>query len=282
MNLPEIPQVDLSDSWLAQAGDSISQGIVDGAAAIGINLSGDAATFGQENRQTQNALPINNTPGDTSANVASSGELPDWRVKLSIPSAWRSQALRAGTGIEILAPLFITDFALVFPYTPTIMLNYQAGYTPIKPVHSNYPFYSYQNSSVQGLSIAGDFTVETVDEGKYWLAAQHYLKSVTKMAYGENATIPTGAPPPIVKLNGYGNHIFKDLPVIVTSWNMELPNDVDYMLIKGFNKDEAGTYVPVRSTMSVSCEIVHSREKIRQFSLEKFIKGDYINTGEFR
>ena len=220
----------------------------------------------------------NDSSGDfKGAQFAQNNVLPDWRVKLSIPDVWLTSLDDA-----IWAPLIETDQCFIFPYTPTIMLAYSAGYSPTKPIHSNYPFYAYQNSSVEGLSIAGEFTVETEEEGKYWISAQHYLKSVTKMAYGNNDTISTGAPPPIVKLNGYGNHIFKDIPVVIQGFNMELTNDVDYMLIKDHGGDSKGTYVPVRSTISIQAQIVHSRQKIRTFSLEKFIQGDYVNTGEFR
>ena len=59
-----------------------------------------------------------------------------------------------------------------------------AAYSPIKPIHSNYPFFAYQNSQVDQFSITGDFTVENALEGQYWLAAVHYLRSVSKMAYG--------------------------------------------------------------------------------------------------
>ena len=220
--------------------------------------------------------PAAKVGGNSSAEFSQKG-LSDWRVKISLPSAWYN------LGKEMLSPLINSDNALVFPYTPTIMLSNSAGYTPIKPVHSNYPFYSYQNSSVEAITIAGDFTVETEYEGMYWIAAQHFLRSVTKMVYGDgDDVLPQGAPPPVCKLNGYGPHIFKDIPIVIASFNMELPQDVDYMLVKDFGPDNVGTYVPIKSTLSLSCNIIHSREKIRTFSLQKFIQGDYVMTGEFR
>jgi len=277
MSFPDVPQVDLSSSWVAQAGNTISAGISDGANSL--KISGSKAFASVKRKMglpTGDNNPAAKAGSNKSAEFSQEG-LQDWRVQISLPSAW------ANLGKEMLAPLINSNNALVFPYTPTIMLAYSAGYTPIKPVHSNYPFYSYQNSSVESLTIAGDFTVETEYEGMYYLSAQHFLRSVTKMVYGDGGdTLPQGAPPPICKLNGYGPHIFKDIPIVIAAFSMELPNDVDYMLIKKFGPDSQGTYVPTKSTLSLTCNIIHSREKIRKFSLQNFIQGDYVDTGEFR
>ena len=102
------------------------------------------------------------------------------------------------------------------------------------------------------------------------------------MAYGENENIPDGAPPPICKLNGYGDHIFKDVPILIAKFDVVLDKDIDYMYVApGFAGDTKGTYVPVRSMFSVQAKIVHSRQKVRQFSLSDFVKGSYVKSGEF-
>jgi len=108
-------------------------------------------------------------------NWGSSSSSGDWRVKLSLPSNF--------AGSPVLSPLTETS-GLVFPYTPTIYITHSAGYNQIQPIHSNYPFYAYQNSRVEQFSIVGDFYVENAKEAEYWIAAIHYLRSVTKMAYG--------------------------------------------------------------------------------------------------
>jgi hypothetical protein len=38
-----------------------------------------------------------------------------------------------------------------------------------------------------------------------------------------------GNPPPIVFLNGYGNYVFKNVPVAIQSFSCTLPNDCDYI-----------------------------------------------------
>jgi hypothetical protein len=38
-----------------------------------------------------------------------------------------------------------------------------------------------------------------------------------------------GNPPPIVFLNGYGNYVFKNVPVAITNFQVQLPKDCDYI-----------------------------------------------------
>jgi hypothetical protein len=76
-------------------------------------------------------------------------------------------------------PLSETN-GFVFPFTPTIMMQHSATYQPMTPVHNNYPFLSYENSKVDAMTITGQFFCEDSVEAAYWIAAVHYLKSVTK------------------------------------------------------------------------------------------------------
>ena len=167
-------------------------------------------------------LPKGGVPGSGSANAAaqfSAGAQRDWRVKLSLPTGSFATS-------ELLYPLTVTN-GLVFPYTPQITLSHQANYQSTSPVHNNYPFLSYENSKVENITITGEFYCEDAVEAQYWVAAVHYLRSVTKMKFGSDAD--AGAPPPVVKLNGYGDYVFNNVPVVVTNFQMDLPKDVDYI-----------------------------------------------------
>lgn len=206
--------------------------------------------------------------GDTTWN-SNSTQPSDWRVRLSLPANFTSS--------PVLAPLNRTN-GLVWPYTPQIYVTHSASYAPIKPIHSNYPFFAYQNSQVDQFSITGDFTVENSLEGQYWLAAVHYLRSVSKMAYGR--TPNSGSPPPVVRLNGYGDHVFKNVPVVVTQFAVELSQDVDYIYVKGIGA--GGSHVPTRSNIQCTVQPIYSRRAVESFSLQKFVNGTYVNkTGGF-
>jgi hypothetical protein len=145
----------------------------------------------------------------------------DWRVKLSLPTS------PSYLGGSILDPLKASGNALIFPFTPQINMTHTANYNILDPIHSNYPFLSYQNSKLEQISITGEFYCETSVDARYWVAAVHYLRSVTKMSFGNTSN--AGQPPPVVKLNGYGDFVFKDVPVVVRSFTLDLPKDVDYI-----------------------------------------------------
>jgi hypothetical protein len=190
----------------------------------------------------------------------------DWRVKLSLPANFQNS--------DILQPLLETN-GFMFPYTPQITMEHTANYNALHPTHSNYSFPAYQNSQVNSLTIVGEFVVENATDARYWIAATHYLRSVTKMAYG--STSNQGSPPPVVKLNGYGDYVFKDVPVTVTYFTVDLPSDVDYIQT---DVGESGTWVPVRSQINVQVQPTYSRKAITKFSLDTFINGGYISNGK--
>jgi len=189
----------------------------------------------------------------------------DWRVRLSVPST------APYTDSVLLSPLAETGNAMVFPYTPAVYITHSANYNALSPTHSNYPFYIYENSQVDQFTITGDFTVENSKDALYWIAANHYLKSVTKMSYGDSSN--KGAPPPVVKLNGYGDYVFNNVPVLVQSYNVELGADVDY--IKA-NIGSNGSWAPTKSTIAVTLVPAYSRDAVNRFSLDRFVSGGYL------
>ena len=185
----------------------------------------------------------------------------DWRVKLSLPS---------GLNLEPnLQNALLRTNGLIFPYTPQIILSHSASYGQVKPTHSNYPFPAYQNSQPDTIQVSGDFVIESEAEGIYWVAAVHYLRSITKMAYGN--TSQQGSPPPVVQLNGYGDFVLKNVPCVATQFTVDLPMDVDYIHVPG----AINTWVPTRSLISIQLQPTYSRRAVQQFSLDKFKSGAY-------
>lgn len=256
-----------ASSAAATVGSELANGVKDRLTDFA-----DSTGFGKALRAFNllpNAEPEN--PTHVAATAASDGA--DWRVKLSLPKNFKSLAQQSP---YLMDPLIDTD-GLVFPYTPTIYMTHSASYNQISPVHSNYPFFAYQNSRVDQFSIVGDFYVENNLEGLYWIAAVQYLRSVTKMAYG--ATSNVGSPPPVVRLNGYGDYVFKDVPCLVTSFSVELGQDVDYIQVPIAGGE--GSWVPTRSNIQATVQPVYSRREVERFSLDQFVKGGYIPKGGF-
>tara|TARA_Y200000002_G_scaffold136879_1_gene112837 strand:+ start:2294 stop:3220 length:927 start_codon:yes stop_codon:yes gene_type:complete len=221
----------------------------------------------------------------------------DWRVSLSVPNNANFK------NSKLLTPLSHTGNRMVFPYTPTIILSHSAGYNQIQPIHNNYPFFAYQNSQVDQLVITGQFYNQNSIEAQYWIACLHYLRSVTKMDYGTGQN--AGAPPPIVKLNGYGDYVFKDTPVLITNFTVDMPTEVDYLAtgistgrdtpvndprpgpmgrndksrVEQLSQDGKITWAPVESQFTVTCQPIYSRDKVEKFNYKSFVNGDGITGG---
>jgi len=240
---------------------------------------------------------------NASASFGGTDSSTDWRARLSMPS---------GSFFDkspILKPL--TDAGgLIFPYTPTIAITSTATYNEIPVTHQNYQFQAYQNSRVSDIQITGEFNVEDGVQAKYWIAVVHFLRSVTKMFTGDTAF--QGNPPPILNFSAYGDHVFRNVPVVVKSFSMTLPKDVQYISTNvsavsgglgsisqlatnlavgpisrllpqigapGGTSASRDSHVPVKSDLTITIMPVYSRESVRQFSLQQFVNGAYVSKG---
>lgn len=144
----------------------------------------------------------------------------DWRVRLSIAN-WTS--FRSS---PVLKPLLDAG-GLIFPYTPTINMTSNATYSDITTTHTNYIHRAFARSDPGAIRINAPMYVEDAGQALYWIAAVHYLRSLTKMFNGND--MKAGNPPPIIQLNGYGNYVFKNVPVVITNFSCSLSNDCDYI-----------------------------------------------------
>jgi len=144
----------------------------------------------------------------------------DWRVRLSLAN-WTSFK-----SSPVLTPLKDSG-GLIFPYTPKINIHSGATYTQIETVHTNYKFQAFKNSDPGTIKITAPMYVSDPTEGLYWIAMVHYLRSLTKMFTGNDPK--AGNPPPIIMLNGYGNYVFKNVPVVVTAMDVALEDKCDYI-----------------------------------------------------
>jgi hypothetical protein len=154
----------------------------------------------------------------------------DWRVRLSLAPGANYLYNDAGNGI--LYPLALTS-GVIFPYMPQIETSYKADYDSYALTHSNYKGYFYKSSYTDAVNMTAVFTAQDTAEANYLLAVIHFFRSVTKMFYGQDAQ--RGAPPPLVYLTGLGEYQFAAHPCVVTSFNYNLPADVDYIRTRSTN-----------------------------------------------
>tara|TARA_E500000081_G_C6113624_1_gene344034 strand:+ start:57 stop:986 length:930 start_codon:yes stop_codon:yes gene_type:complete len=261
---------------VANIADRISSGSNILSAASSLLNGGDPRELGSALRMFGNAqqgVGYNAAPGDRrvkqavlSSNIANYEET-DWRVGISVPAD-----LKTG---NVLAPLFLGSESvgrMIFPFNPTILLGHSANYSQIGPTHTNYPFNAYENSQVDNITITGEFYSENVDDAKYWVAVLHFLRTVTKMYYGDSN--PQGNPPPVCRLSGYGPHVLNNIPVVVSNFTTDLPADVDYIQCV---VDGKKNMVPVQCQFTVTVLPTYSRRAAARFNLQEFAKGSFVN-----
>jgi hypothetical protein len=194
--------------------------------------------------------------------------LDDWRVRIdcewSIFNSLLFQQLKDTGGV-------------VWPYLPSVTVSTKAEYSTIPITHGNYAQYSYKNSVVDDITISGEFSCETNDEGAYWIAATTFFKTATKMFFGQGAQ--AGNPPIICKLSGYGSSIFKNVPVIIKSFSVDLKDDVNYIRCEPSYDTADYTWVPTLSTITVVVAPVYTRQGLRKFNLQNYAAGQMAGPG---
>jgi hypothetical protein len=251
---------------------SVAQGIGNG---IGSLLGGSAGTDPNMlmSQFRSQGIPAGAQPNyyysPVQAQFSTSPAGKDWRVKIS------SDVIYIGS---IFQPLAETG-GLIFPYLPTITMSHSADYQKIDTAHTNYPFYAYKNSQIDDITITGQFTVQDEAEGQYWLAMNHFLRTVTKMYFGQGANV--GNPPPICTLNGYGDFVYNNVSCVIKSFSVTMDKDVDYLSVSLGNTPgtTSGTnisYVPSLSTVTVTLLPLYSRDKIKTFNLTNFAQGQLV------
>lgn len=203
------------------------------------------------------------TKTDTPKVEVTPAQYGDWKIRLRFPQEIFDNS-------PIFKPLVATD-GLIWPYVPNVSITYKANYTQVDTIHNNFPFQAYKNSTIDDITISGEFSVQTPEEAKYWIAANQFLRSATKMFYGESKF--KGNPPIVCKLSGYGSYVFNNIPVIIKSFNVELKDDVNYIstLVAGQQQ-----WVPTLSNISVTVTPVYQRDRLKTFSLQDFASGKTI------
>ena len=166
--------------------------------------------------------------GASGAGGASAAGEDDWRVRLSLADSSTIFYKDSSTQNSIMAPLVETN-GVIWPYTPQITVSHIANYSTAVLTHSNYSAHFYNNSDVNDITVTGDFTVQSVEEGQYLMAAIYFLRASTKMFFGQGTNV--GNPPPILFLDGYGSHYFPHVPCVVTNFTHNLSSDVDYIQV---------------------------------------------------
>jgi hypothetical protein len=215
----------------------------------------------------------------------------DWRVRLQVPDRSPLQKFFDFDNNPLMAPL-AESRGIFWPLTPAVVIQHSANYNALAQTHSNFPFQAYQNSQVDQMNVIGEFPVQNSEDAKHWVATVNFLRTATKMFFGnDDGDGLKGNPPPIMHLYGYGDHMFNRVPVVINSFNVELRPGIDYISTKQSNtpykqlsgadagffmnaEGESQTWAPTLSNISVLLTPIYSRESIKNFSMKKFVRGE--------
>ena len=240
----------------------------------------------------------------------------EWRVRLQVPVQAtelyshffgdipnRSYNPGAGGVVEhssnnpILEPLR-DHRGIIFPLTPTVMIQHSANYNALAQTHSNQPFQAYQNSQADAINVLGEFPVQNYEDAQHWVATLAFLRAASKMFFGRDENNLKGSPPPILHLSGYGDHTFNKVPVVINTFNVELPTGIDYISTKqnatttikqkvtptdynaSMDPNIDATWAPTLSTISMLLLPMYSRDSMKNFSMSKFVRGGLSGKGE--
>jgi len=229
------------------------------------------------------------------ANWSGRSDKKDWRVRLQVPEGPLAQFFDFHKN-PLLQPL-AGSRGIFWPLTPSMVIQHSANYNAMDMTHSNYPHQAYQNSQVDAMNIIGEFPVQNSEDAKHWVATVNFLRTATKMFFGnDDKDGLKGNPPPILHLYGYGDHMFNKIPVVLNSFNVELRAGIDYISTKQNNSPystprtrermglpelgEDQTWAPTLSNISVLITPIYSRESIKDFSMKKFVRGELNGKGD--
>jgi hypothetical protein len=247
------------DQWLGNLGDSLAAG--------SNNQTGNTTTV----LPTLNTWNTTDTPTTTVAQNTYTGPT-DHRIRL------RPKKLDLLNN-DVLKPIYHTN-GLLFPYTPQISYNQNINYSAMDITHGNQDYQLYKNTGSVEITINGQFTAQNRPEAIYMMSAIHFLRSMSKMYFGEHDE-NKGLPPPVLLLSGYGNMMFNQVPVIMRNFSINLDQNVDYVRLEFRNgKVNSFAWVPALATITVSLIVQKTPADWRdEFTWEKFANGSLIDRG---
>jgi len=235
--------------------------------------------FTSSNISTPQLVGTNASVNDPASSISSYLEpAPDLRVRLKPLNA--DEVYGDVGGQKSILGILRETGGLLFPFTPTISFNQDVNYQSINMTHTNMDLSAYTGTPSVTLSVVGKFTVQNQREGRYAMAVLHFLRTVSKMYFGDADRISgkAGLPPPILVFNGYGEYMFNNLRTILKSHSYTFDDTVDMVTIY---IDGSPVRIPALFTISLTLQVQQTPRAMRQdFSLDAFRRGDLMRNNK--
>ena len=203
----------------------------------------------------------------------------DWRARIRPKAGGAKQFYQKNNDSDYLLRPIQETGGLVLQYTPTLMLQGQTNYNQAHYQGMNYQVNTFNNSTPPMLPISSDWTANDIYEARYLLAVFTFLRICGKGFYGDSAVAngTAGMPPPVLLFDYLGDHMFTKVPVVVTSYNIALAEEVDYVPVK---VNDTVSYVPTRCNIMINMEVTYTPQKLRRrFNIEEITSGARYKDG---
>ena len=242
-------------------------------------------------------FPDTNAPYSNSPNIS---DAAGRRVRLRPKPASAAEIYGTDGLLQPLVSGSPGTSGLVFPYQPQITYAQDVQYSDMELIHTNQELMAYKRTPALRLAVDGEFTVQSPAEGRYAMACIHFLRTVSKMYFGDNSGIRQGAPPPVLLFDAYGTYMFNALPVIVTQFSVTLPKDVDYVPVDVSNNQQSQSnaaltnltasyfggktsnqyvWLPALFNISIQLVVQNTPRRLRSFNLDQFRSGFLLSNG---
>jgi hypothetical protein len=180
-----------------------------------------------------------------------------------------------------LLAVFHDTAGLMFPYTPTVSFNQPVSWQSMELMNTNYDILSYNRTPSPTISLTGKFTCQNAGEARYSLAVIHFMRVLSKGGFGKQDAVDgvAGLPPRVVRLNGYGRHMFNNLRCIIRGHSWSFDENIDTVQV---NFD--GEYARLPMVFSITFElgiVVSPKTQREKFSSSEFRTGKLIYKNDF-
>jgi hypothetical protein len=227
-----------------------------------------SAENASRNLATADSRKIDTEPAKPESAKTTSKTQKELRARIQVPSTYITNNTTQGYAGNL-----YEMGGIVFPYTPQISFEHVAEYSSQNPLHSNHAINFYKHSSVSDINIEGLFTVQNDRDAITYLSILNVLRVLTKMRFGGSDPL-RGSPPPVCRLYAYGTYMLDNVPIAIKSFKNSLSNDVDYYYLNDRDHGFGKAYVPDRSTISLTCKPMYSRNEMLDATVNNWISSD--------
>lgn len=240
------------------------------SATRGIGIEQIGSNFAAVDELTGKALGIlGNAPLPTPPSALVSGAQDDRTNQLKV-------ILKASPGGSFAGS--DSNDEITLKVMPRISERRDAQYESFTPIHHPGVIQKYKGTNARTWSISGRLVSRTSQEAQQNLGYINLIRAWLMPFYGEGtagsqARKYLGVPPPIITLTAYGSKMIGPVKTVLTDYNWEFPNDVDY--IATIDKEP----FPVILDISLSLVEAWSPAEYSNFNIIQYRKGELSGPG---